>query len=685
MTIKHNSAEKKSDNIPQNELINVQRSTKPDVAGDIFKIHLNEPVHDLSNEFCKYYYASNVENDSEFLAIVYENTFVHPVSTIATLCEKKFPYLNKIHAYSIVELSNTSSEHLVVIIDSYDPQSNLARYLEQNTKISLEMLEELVSKITELLESLHESKIYYANICPQNIIMQDDKLLFVKENINAMPLYFQPNAYLAPELINCHPAAREHCSIKVDIYALGMTIYASYTGKHPWEDLKTDKDYNDLRLENTTYKYLLNRAKLSERLRAFFKFTLHDDILVRWNPTTLIDWCNGKHPSPSKHDSITVKNNQIGFNDNNYSNLQSLSHAFFHDWEKALRFIKDDKLYKWASREQINNDVLDGIKEVIDLKATNLVVANNINAHAKLTRLLSFIDPGGSIRQMNFAISPTAIPQFMQYLFSRMKKIEYEKLVKIIKDELWQHYKSQYSIGHLEDKGQYLLRTAISNMIVGSATRGMERFIYAMNPNLRCMSKLLDKYYVTNLHELLTCLDKYANSHPKKFILDRHIIAFMSAKLDLQDDIRPTIFTNFPKIAEHPVIVTLSVMNILQQQEPGIKIPNICKAIIHELKELLEDNLHNIKFKEEIIDKVEVAGEKGDLSEIIKVLSNQQQFINDYNGYYDACRRLKVIDDQIFHLNNSDSMFNTSLLLGQKVSVLASYILCLIVTVTVML
>lgn len=665
--------------------VNVQNSTTKDMVGDIFKIHLNEPVHELSNEFCKYYYASNIEDDSEFLAIIYENAFIHPISTIAKLHEEDYPYLNKIHAYSTVEISSIGSERLVVIVDTYDPKSNLESYLAEGTKISASMAEDIIHKLSKLLKSLHDAGIYYANICPQNIIIKDEELLFLKEITSSIPLYYQPNAFLAPELIECHQAAREHTSIKVDTYALGMTIYAAYIGKRPWDDFKVVKDYNNLRLENTTYKYLLNKPKISEKFRAFFKSTLHDDVLVRWSPAQLIDWCNGKHAAPSKHEPITNKSNQIGFDDHNYSNLKSLAYAFFHNWEKALRFIKDDKLYKWASREQINNDVLAGIKEAVDLKSTNLVVASNLGAHAKLTKLLAAIDSAGSIRQMGFAISPASIPRFLQYLFSRMKKAEYDKVIKIVQEELWQHYPGKNSIGHLDNTSQYTLRMAVSKLFVGSAARGMERLIYTINPNARCMSKMLDKYYVTNLHELVISLDKYAAKHKKKFILDRHIIAFVSAKMNLQEDTKPAIFSSFPKLADHPVVTTLSVMNILQQSQSDVKISNICKAIVYELKELLQENINNVKFKEEIITQVEKAGEKNDLSEIIQVLSNQQQFINDYNGYYEACRQIKIIEDKIYYLNNSDSMFNTSLLLGQKVAVLASYILCLIVTVTVML
>ena len=53
--------------------------------------------------------------------------------------------------------------------------------------------------------------------------------------------------------------------------------------------------------------------------------------------------------------------------------------------------------------------------------------------------------------------------------------------------------------------------------------------------------------------------------------------------------------------------------------------------------------------------------------------------------YYEACRQAKIIEQQIKSLNNQDRIFNGALLLGQKTTVLLSYVLCFIVTVTVIM
>ena len=73
------------------------------------------------------------------------------------------------------------------------------------------------------------------------------------------------------------------------------------------------------------------------------------------------------------------------------------------------------------------------------------------------------------------------------------------------------------------------------------------------------------------------------------------------------------------------------------------------------------------------------------VEKIIQILSDQQQFINDYNGYYEACRKTKLIEEKIKTLRNEDKIFSGALLLGQKTTVLVSYVLCFIVTVAVII
>lgn len=668
--------------------INIQlpKSITKDTVENIFKIHLNEEIVELGNEFCKYYYATDESEETEFFAIVFENSFIPRIDVLDSLSKSPIAGLNNIIAYSVVPISTIKEERLVAIVNSYDIKSTLASRIQDNKTITLQEVEDIVGAINNILINLKDRRIFCCNINPSNILMKDGEFYALREFIDTYPNYYQKEQYLAPELIECHKAARYVKNTASDIYALGISMFEAYTNKQYWNEHPTMYDYNHARFENSTNRYLLGKVKVPERLKALLKWTLHDDADVRWKNISIKEWVEGKN-NKSTHESFADTKNIIGFKDHNYSKLKSLAYALYNHWNDGIKFIRDTKLLKWASREQLSNDSLEAMKQIINKKSeSSFVIADTLGSNIKLSRLLSLIDYNGPIRQEGLALSASSIPYFIYHLVMDNNKATLDKVIQIIKDEVWEFYSDNInSSGHIgiADADKFL--THANNFQSRSAAKGMERLAYSLNPRLACQSKLVKGKYVTSIQELLIALDNYAEKHPKNFTIDKHVIAFAAAKLDLKENIKATILPNFPKFSDHPAVRGLSIVYLLQQHEPTIEISNICKAISLDLKKMFEEHLHNVEFKKLTISKIEEISKEGDLNQIIQMLSDQQQFINDYNGYYEACRQAKIIERKIQLLTNQDNIYNNALSLGQKTTVLLSYVLCFIVTVAVIM
>jgi hypothetical protein len=666
--------------------IKIPRSSIDDMVDSVFKIHLDKEETELSNEFCRYYYASDDSEHNRFFALVFENNFIPQINVIDFLAKKPVNGLNNILKYSIVRLSTSKEERLVTIVNYYDPGTTLAEQLQKGETIKLQNLETIIESINNVISNLQDKNIFCCNINPSNILMKDGEFYALKEFINTYPNFHQEEQYLAPELIECHPAARYIKSSASDIYALGVSMFEAYTNKHPWNDHQNMQEYNNARFENGTSKYLLAQVKVLEKLRTFLKWTTHDDASVRWISSKITEWLEGKN-SKITHESISDNKNTFGFNDNHYSTMKSLSYAIYNNWQEGIKLLKDIKLFKWASRGQISADTLEGIQSIVEKKSSSSFVVTNTSSDQKnLSKLLSLIDQHGSIRQEGLALSAASLPSFLHYLMINSKKSLINKIIKLLTDESFGNYHGrQKSAGNLRRVEADNLMLQINNIKSSSITKGVERLIYTLNPTMVCQSKLLKNKYITSMQELLVALDDYAAQNPKNFTIDRHIIAFVAAKMDLKNDIKDAILPNFPKFAEHPVIRGLSVLNVVQQHEPLIEITNICKIISNDLIEIFKDYLHNIEFKQQIISKIEEVAKEGSLEKTIHILTDQQQFINDYNGYYKACNQAKILEHHINSLGNQDSIFNNALLIGQKSTVLLSYVLCFIVTVTVIM
>lgn len=664
----------------------IPRSLTEDMVSDVYKIHLNEEVLDLSNEFCKYYYATNLETEDEYFALVFSNDFLQDYHRLAFLSKNHIPTLNQVISYSIVYISSTKSEQLVAIVDKYDNSDNLAQYIANNHSLSTKEIEGIIENIAHTMINLESAGIYGCNINPENILMQNGQFLAIREFINSYPHFHQKNQYLAPEIVECEKAGRLVLTAKADIYAVGVTIFEAFSHKSIWNDHKSNDDYNYSRFENTTYKYLLTGIRLQEKLRIFFKYTLHDEANIRWSPEQLLEWLAGKITKAS-HDSIADNKNTIAFGETNHSSRKSLAYGLFKNWNEATRFIKDAKLFKWVSRENISADTLEEIKAIVEKKAESpFVTTNTSGSQSKVSKILSLLDQNGPIRLEDIAFSAPSIPILVHYLITHNRRDAVEKIIKLIKEEAWALYsKNHDAAGYLKNSlADHYMKIA-SYVQFSSITKGLDRFNYSLNNKLHCYSTLFKNKHVSTLHELIDAMESIAAKFPTRLNIDKNVIAFVSAKLDILDEIKPAILQNFPKFSEHHSVRNLSILYILEKNVKGMKIPLTVTVIANQLKEMFEESIHNIEFRQKLSDQLAQVAKEESIKNIVQLLYDQQPFVNDYNGYYEACKKTKMIEQQIKALHNEDSVFSTALLLGQKMTVLISYVLCFIVTIAVLL
>ncbi|NRB10260.1 MAG: hypothetical protein HRU35_01390 [Rickettsiaceae bacterium] len=658
--------------------LDIPISAKPDIVDNQYKILLNKPVHDLGNEFCKYFVATNTQKNTEHLALIYENSCIPPIGILNTLSGKNIVGMVNILAYAIVTLSSNNNKCLAVIIEHYNHKQTLTNYIKDNKRLNIKQVEQLIKTLTLVLSRLNNDKIASIGINPDNIIILGDGTFILREFIHSYPNFYQKEQFIAPEIVECHPAAR-NSTIKGDIYAMAVTAFYTYTGREPWEEYPDNIRYNEARFEKTSYKLLTGDLKIPERMKLFLRSTLHDNVGLRWKISTIISWIEGKLEQSITHNLNANNQLHIAFNEKNYSNMQSLAYALFNNWNKVLPFLKDGKLAKWIAHQQINNDVVKNVQELCEgVTKSTLALKNSPESNRIISKLLSLIGHFGTIRYDGIAISATNVPQLLHYLLTNNKKVIFEKVIRIIQYEDLNNYTHPDAAGYVGEANINIYKNLITNLNSSSPFNGFERLVYSLNPYAKCYSRIVEKDYITDIQALLVSLDKIAEEDPKKFHIDRNMIAFIAAKLGIKNDINPIVLKNFPKFAEHPTVIALSIICTLQKKF-NMKIPNIVVALALELKELCAEYIHNVKFKAEIISNLEKISSDNTVFDIVDVLSNQQKFINDYNGYYEACKMAQVYLEKIQKLRSSQKTDNRALIFGQNVTVLTSYVLCFIV------
>src|SRR5262249_7614719 len=98
---------------------------------------------------------------------------------------------------------------------------------------------ELLAQVAEALAYTHKQSYLHRDICPRNIMVNQDgvvKLIDFGLAVPYRPEFCRPGNrtgtpnYLAPELIK-----RMTTDQRVDLFALGVTAYEVFTGQLPWE------------------------------------------------------------------------------------------------------------------------------------------------------------------------------------------------------------------------------------------------------------------------------------------------------------------------------------------------------------------------------------------------------------------------------------------------------------------
>ncbi|CAN5574421.1 serine/threonine-protein kinase [soil metagenome] len=98
---------------------------------------------------------------------------------------------------------------------------------------------DVLTQLADGLAYVHEQKYLHRDICPRNVMVTKEgqvKLIDFGLTIPYLPAYCKPGNrtgtpnYLAPELIK-----RITTDHRVDLFALGVTAYETFTGEMPWE------------------------------------------------------------------------------------------------------------------------------------------------------------------------------------------------------------------------------------------------------------------------------------------------------------------------------------------------------------------------------------------------------------------------------------------------------------------
>lgn len=652
-------------------MLNKFRLSKSDLEDTVdgrYRINVSEPIKDLSNNFVTYYQAKNILDDTDCFAIAFNNLW-NPFNWFEALDSCDSHHIIKPLAYGITQLSHSNVEAIVVVVPYYDHKRTLENLISTEL-LSMNMIENnLLKPFVDLLKFCHHKGLSCGNINLSNILIIGTNFV-LREPFISPANYYQDILYVPTELERCHKAGMNTADSSADLFALGVLMFLAHHGTQI--DVQY---YHANKLKYGVLQTLLNIYKQS--LKEDYSFNrvlaaaLSPNIEQRF---ALLSW-DVEKPFFSRDSYGQNKDSTLVFNGERYGFIEYLSAAMIEYWDAANTFVNDDIFLKSLKNYHISNNIYDAVHSIITNDKTSKKFNSFVDQH-KLTKILQTLSYSPIIYMKNLSVCIQSLPVFAILALAHQKEFELMKLDTIIKDRLYTYF----SESTLSRADTFLELISDLEYKSGTAFFGFERFVYWTNPNLPCLSKLTDHKHVTTLDEILVTLEDFASTSAERIFWDAHLIAFLACKLDVHnvDSLFAAAYQDLSFTKEHTFYVLLMVAKA-QKLCPHIGILNLSKYLAEQISVLVTDDVHNANLRKVIVGQIIRAGEEQNLTYIVELINNQKIYQNDKNGYSKARVEVARLTAQISDIEDTNEA--NSLFWAQKITVIVSYVLCLVISI----
>lgn len=194
---------------------------------------------------------------------------------------KLLRHINIIQLYCVIQTASN-----IYLIMEYASGSELFDYIVSKKRLPEMEACHFFQQIISGVEYLHSLRIVHRDLKPENIILDKNKTLKIIDfglsnsysKHQLLATQCGSPCYAAPEMIN----GKKYCGLKVDLWSVGITLFAMTCGFLPFEDAN-----NDLLYKKITEGKLSIPTFVSEPLKDLLKHILNVDPQRRYNITEI--------------------------------------------------------------------------------------------------------------------------------------------------------------------------------------------------------------------------------------------------------------------------------------------------------------------------------------------------------------------------------------------------------------
>lgn len=613
------------------------------IFGNAFSIDLSERLEQYENRYVSAYKASGINGDEgSYFAIICPPTLTPRSSKSSSYARINGGAGAYLSGSGIINLPKTGQNYCFVFKDNLGN-----RIFEEDEGVAHgwkadQVLQKIVAPAVSLLKDMHEIDMAHGSMRLTNFYdggIKNYETAMIGECLSLPPSLLQPAIYEPLHRCSAQPIGRGPGLIQDDLYALGVCIAMLMRTTDPMAG-KTEEEIILHKLQHGTYTTLIHKNdRFTGAILELLRGLLIDDNRQRWTIDDVTAWLDGRRLSPKQTTKRKKASRQLTFRGNGYYFMEAFANDMFLKPSEAVNLIESDELGQWLVRSIEDKDAHERLLSAIS--SAQQTGRSSGYADRLLSRVAMALDPEGPIRYKDLSLRPDGIGYALGEAF--IKNMNLQSFLDVLNSPLlqfWAVTSSDLTI----DVSPYIskfekCKEFINRPMIGY---GLERCLYFLYPDIRCISPLLKGFYVRTPEDLLMAYDKMAAQNNKSSLfLDRHITAFLSVK----DSKIIDSYLYDLNSSEHyrKMIGLINVFANIQQSSNVSSVPHLSEWICESIDPVIE-RYHDKKRRTEIRKKIAKLKTSGNIAKIVKEVDNPNRIRRDFAEFKVAMFEYKTLE-----------------------------------------
>lgn len=512
------------------------------------------------------------------------------------------------------------------------------------------VLNAVIRPMIGVLADMRDKDIIHGNICLANMYDGGSKSFerAVLGECLATPVsYLQPVIYETIDRAMSSSIGRGMGTMQDDMYALGVTLAMMMRHNDPLEGM-SDEEIIERKMEDGTYSALLGRDRITGAILELMRGLLYDDENQRWTLDEVMVWLDGRRLSPKQASRRSKANRPVVLGGEKYIRPELLARDIVKNPTEAKQLIEEGELEQWLSRAL--EDKVATARFEKGMKMAEEGGKSGDYADRLATRTAIALHPEGPIRYKNISVLPEGVGAALTESFIMKRDLQsYHDFFMNYFITQWVDAQSNVVpdvsnlVSRFDGARAYLRQKGMGG--------GLEKCIYAMNPEVHCLSEKIQKFHVRSPEELMRAYEKMAHSSGRPTLFfDRHIVAYLSVKD--RKNIDPYLHDlNAPENYKR-IIAEAKTLATIQKRSQMERFPGIAKWMVENMEPVYE-RFHDRDLRVDTKKKAERLVESGDLAKIVTLFDDPTVYQSDNVEFRRSMRKYHDLEQETIDIERA--------------------------------